>query len=283
MNFIKNIFDHPKTSAAGLLIAVASVAGVLSQQGVSLGKVGTGTVVSLAGAVATALLGLLAKDPDAATSPSVATNGSASRQAKLGAWMFIALLIPLPWMQGCTAAGVAQNIVNWTPALQSAVATVDSTAALLAPADAPIFAAATIGFDAASNLLVAQARAYLANPSASVLAQLQNQIVTFQQQVNTALLHAARIVDQKSQQHALAAIQGVGTIVVAILSLVQSISSKAQVAQMAAASSVKLAAIEPYLDESRSAQIVAAHYGEPAQLARAQIAQVTQEEIDAGF
>ncbi len=283
MNFIKNIFDHPKTSAAGLLIAVASVAGVLSQQGVSLGKVGTGTVVSLAGAVATALLGLLAKDPDAATSPSVATNGSASRQAKLGAWMFIALLIPLPWMQGCTAAGVAQNIVNWTPALQSAVATVDSTAALLAPADAPIFAAATIGFDAASNLLVAQARAYLANPSASVLAQLQNQIVTFQQQVNTALLHAARIVDQKSQQHALAAIQGVGTIVVAILSLVQSISSKAQVAQMAAASSVKLAAAEPYFNESHSAEIVAAHYGEPIQLARMQVAQATQAEIIAGF
>ena len=203
--------------------------------------------------------------------------------AKLGAWMFIALLIPLPWMQGCTAAGVAQNIVNWTPALQSAVATVDSTAALLAPADAPIFAAATIGFDVASNLLVAQARAYLANPSASTLGKLQSQIVTFQQQVNTALLQAARIVDQKSQQHALAAIQGVGTIVVAILSLVQSISSKAQLAQMAASSGVKLATIAPYLNESRAAEIVAAHYGEPIQLARAQVAQVTQAEMTAGF
>ncbi len=282
MNF-KNIWNHPKTSAAGLLIAVASVAGVLSQQGVSLGKVGTGTVVSLASALATALLGLLAKDPGAATSQSAATNGSASPQAKLGAWMFIALLIPLPWMQGCTAAGVAQNIVNWTPALQSAVATVDSTAALLAPADAPIFAAATIGFDVASNLLVAQAKAYLANPSGSTLAKLQNQIVTFQQQVNTALLQAAKIVDQKSQQHALAAIQEVGTIVVAILSLVQSISTKAQLAQMAAGSSVKLAAVAPYLNESQSAEIVAAHYGEPIQLARAQVAQVTQEAMTAGF
>ncbi len=275
MNF-KNIFDHPKTSAAGLLIAVASVAGVLSQQGVSLGKVGTGTVVSLASALATALLGLLAKDPESGGSQQGGT-------AKLGAWMFIALLIPLPWMQGCTAAGVAQNIVNWTPALQSAVATVDSTAALLAPADAPIFAAATIGFDVASNLLVAQARAYLANPSASTLGKLQSQIVTFQQQVNTALLQAARIVDQKSQQHALAAIQGVGTIVVAILSLVQSISSKAQLAQMAASSGVKLATIAPYLNESRAAEIVAAHYGEPIQLARAQVAQVTQAEMTAGF
>jgi hypothetical protein len=272
MNFT-NIWNHPKTSAAGLLIAVASVAGVLSQQGVSLGKVGTGTVVSLASALATALLGLMAKDPDAA-SQSAAAGGSARQQAKLGAWMLIALMIPLPWMQGCTAAGVAENIVNWTPSLESAVATVDSTAALLAPADAPIFTAATIGFDAASNLLVAQAKAYLANPSASVLAQLQNQIVTLQQQVNTGLLQAAKIVDQKSQQHALAAIQGVGTIVVAILALVQSISSKAQVAQMAASSGVKLAAVEPYLNESRAAEIVAAHYGEPVAVARVQVAQV---------
>jgi hypothetical protein len=278
MNF-KNIWNHPKTSAAGLLIAVASVAGVLSQQGVSLGKVGTGTVVSLASALATALLGLMAKDPETGTEgprEQVST-------AKLGAWMLIALLIPLPWMQGCTAAGVAENIVNWTPSLQSAVATVDSTAALLAPADAPIFTAATIGFDAASNLLVAQAKAYLANPSASVLAQLQNQIVTLQQQVNTALLQAARIVDQKSQQHALAAIQGVGTIVVAILALVQSISSKAQVAQMAAESGVKLAAVEPYLNEGRAAEIVAAHYSEPVEVARVQVAQVAQAEMSAGF
>ncbi len=282
MNF-KNIWNHPKTSAAGLLIAVASVAGVLSQQGISLGKVGTGTVVSLASALATALLGLMAKDPEAPSQPAGNSTGQQNSTAKLGVWMLVALLIPLPWMQGCTAAGVAQNIVNWTPALQSAVATVDSTAALLAPADAPIFAAATIGFDAASNLLVAQAKAYLANPSAGALGKLQNQIVTFQQQVNAALLQAARIIDQKSQQHALAAIQGVGTVVLAILSLVESISSKVQLAQMSAQSQVKLAAVEPYLDESRSAQIVAAHYGEPLSVAHAQVAQAMQQEFNAGF
>jgi len=287
MSFLTNIWNQPRTSAAGLLIAVASIAGVLSQQGVTLGKAGTGTVVTLASALATALLGLLAKDPEAASEQvsgaASQRSGASSGSAKLGAWMLIALMIPLPWMQGCTAAGVAENIVNWTPSLESAVATVDSTAALLAPADAPIFTAATIGFDAASNLLVAQAKAYLANPSASVLAQLQNQIVTLQQQVNTGLLQAAKIVDQKSQQHALAAIQGVGTIVVAILALVQSISSKAQVAQMAASSGVKLAAVEPYLNESRAAEIVAAHYGEPVAVARVQVAQVQQAETSAGF
>ena len=280
MNFITNIWNHPKTSAAGLLIAVASIAGVLSQQGITLGKAGTGTVVSLVTALATALLGLLAKDPEAA---SQQVSKPASQQARLGAWMLIALLIPLPWMQGCTATGVAQDIVNWTPALQSAVATVDSTAALLAPADAPVFAAATAGFDTASNLLVAQAKAYLANPSAGILAQLQTQIVTLQQQVNAALLQAARIVDSSSQQHALAAIQAVGTIVSSILALIASVSSKAAVAHMAAQTGVKLSMVRPYLNDARAAEIVAVHYGKPVELARMQVAQAEQAEINAGF
>lgn len=281
MNFISNIWKHPKTSAAGLLIAVASVAGVLSQQGVTLGKAGSGTVVSLAGALATALLGLMAKDPGSPASQQV--SGSASQQAKLGAWMLIALLVPLPWMQGCSGASVAQDIVNWTPSLQSAVATVDSTAALLAPADAPAFSAATAGFDAASNLLVAQAKAYLASPSATALAKLQTEIVTLQQQVNTALLQSVRIVDTASQKHAVAAIQAVGTIVNAILALVQQISSKAAVSQMASQAGVKLAMVRPYLDNSRAASIVAAHYDEPVAVAQVQVAQAERAEMNAGF
>jgi len=280
MNPISNIWNQPKTSAAGLLIAIVTVAGVLSQQGVSLGKAGTGTVVSLIGAVATALLGLLAKDPETA---SQQVSGSVGQQAKLGAWAMIALLLPLPWMQGCSEKGIAQDIVNWTPALQSAVATVDSTAALLAPADAPIFAAATAGFDAATNLLVAQAKAYLANPTAGVLGQLQTLVVTLQQQVDSALLQAARIIDAASQQHALAAIQNVATIVSAILALVQSISSKAAVARMASESGIKLAAVEPYLNPSLSAQMVAAHYGERVEMARVQLAQAERAQIQAGF
>jgi hypothetical protein len=279
MSLLTNIWNQPKTSAAGLLIAVASIAGVLSQQGVTLGKAGTGTVVSLASALATALLGLLAKDPEAGTEGP----GYQGTNARLGAWMLIALLIPLPWMQGCSAVSVAQDIVNWTPALQSAVATVDTTASLLAPADAPIFTAATAGFDAASNLMVAQAKAYLANPSAGALQLLQSQVVTFQQQVSGALLQAARIVDPNSQTHALAAVQAVATIVSTILALVASISSKAAVANMSAQTGIKLAMVRPYLNDTRAAELVAAHYNEPLSQARAQVAQVEQTEIDAGF
>ncbi len=280
MNPISNIWNHPKTSAAGLLIAAITIAGVLSQQGVTLGKAGTGTVVSLVGAVATALLGLLARDPGAASQQG---SGAASQQAKLGAWMLIALLIPLPWIQGCTGTSVAQNIVNWTPSLQSAVATVNSTAALLNPAAASVFTAATADFDAASALLVTQAKAYLADPSASTLAELQNQVVTLEQQVNSALLTTAKIVNPASQQHALAVIQAVGTIVNAILALVESVSSKAQVARMAAESGIKLAVVLPYMNSSRAAQIVAAHYGEPVEMAEMQVARAERNEVVAGF
>ncbi|MGD0731120.1 MAG: hypothetical protein ABR956_07635 [Terracidiphilus sp.] len=276
MNSISNIWNHPKTSAAGLLIAIITVGGVLAQQGITLGKAGTGTVVALVSALATALLGLLAKDPGGAST-------SASSTAKLGVWALIALLLPLPFAAGCSGTTVAQDIVNWTPALEGAVATIDSTGALLAPADAPIFAAATAGFDAASDLLVAQAKAYLANPSTGVLAQLQSQIVTFQQQVNAAVLQAAKIVDSASQKHALAAIEGVGTIVSAILALVQSVSSKAAVAQMAAQSNIKLAQVRPYLDGDEAVRIVAAHYGEPVELARVQVERAEREEVLAGF
>jgi hypothetical protein len=279
MNFISNIWNHPKTSTAGLLIGIISIAGVLSQQGITLGSAGTGTVVALMSGIATALLGLLAKDPEAASQ----RTGGANTGAKLGAWALIALLLPLPFVSGCSEKSVAQDIVNWTPALQSAVATVDSTAALLAPGDAPIFAAATVGFDAASNVLAAQAKAYLANPSVSVLAQLQNQIVIFQQQVNAALLQSARMMNSASHAHALAAIQGVGTIVSALLALVQSVSSNVAVAQMASQSTIKLAEVRSYMNEGNAAEIVAGHYGESVGLARVQVAQAERSEVQAGF
>jgi hypothetical protein len=65
-----NALEHPRTSAAGVLIAIASITGVLSQQGITLGKAGTGSVVTLVTAMASALLGLLARDPGAEPVPA---------------------------------------------------------------------------------------------------------------------------------------------------------------------------------------------------------------------
>src|SRR5258708_10652791 len=41
---LANIWNHPRTTAAGLLIGVASIGSVLAQQGITLGKAGTGSV-----------------------------------------------------------------------------------------------------------------------------------------------------------------------------------------------------------------------------------------------
>ena len=279
MNPISNIWNHPRTSAAGLLIAIVTVASVLSQQGITLGAAGSGTVITLVSAMATALLGLLARDP----ANSANNANSAGSTAKLGVWALIALLLPAPFLGGCSGTAVARDIVNWTPTLESAVATVDSTAALLAPADAPVFAAATAGFDAASKLLVNQAKAYLANPTAGVLAELQSQVAAFQQQVNAALLSAAKIANPASQQHVLSAINSVGAVVTAMLALVTSISSKAAVAQMAFHSTIKLATVRPWLDEDKAAVMVAGHYGEPVEQARIRVASLELGAARAGF
>jgi hypothetical protein len=106
MNSISNIWNHPKTSAAGLLIAVVTIASALTQQGITLGAAGNGTVVTLISGLATALLGLLARDP---ASSGVNTN-SANSTVKLGVWALISLLLPLPFMSGCSARTVAQEM-----------------------------------------------------------------------------------------------------------------------------------------------------------------------------
>jgi len=281
MEFLRNVWEHPRTSAAGLLIAVVTVAGVLFEQGITLGSAGTGTVVSLAGAIAAALRGLLAEDPGGMVGGQV--SKPAGTQAKLGAWALIALLMPLNFLGGCSGATVARNILDWTPALQSAVASVDSAGAVLSPGDAPLFAAATAGFDAAAELLVTQAKAYLVNPSAGTLAQMQVQVVVLRQQVNTAMLGAARIVNPASQQHALAAIQAVGTVVTVMLAMVQSVSSKAAVAQMASAATVKISDVLALVDQRSAAEMVAMHYGEPVVPAQVQMARLERLEISAGF
>ncbi len=214
-----------------------------------------------AGAVVAAAAGALLK----------ADSGKGADPGKLAvsALVMLTLAGTLPTV-GCTASGVAQDIVNWTPTLQSAIATVDTTARILLPADAPIFAAATVGFDAGSNIVVALAKSYLANPNASVLVQLQAAIVTLQQQVNAGVLQAAHIVDPNSQRLALAALNGVATIVNTMLGLVQQIGGKS-LAALAPPAPVKVAMVAPYLDRDKSARVLAAHYGESVSVAYAQM------------
>ena len=74
-------------------------------------------------------------------------------------------LVLMGSMIGCSqqdGTRIAQQIVTWTPALNNAVTTIGLTAALPAPGEGAVFAAATAGFSAASSLVVQYAKAYLA-------------------------------------------------------------------------------------------------------------------------
>lgn len=135
MDWIQNLWQHPKTSVAGLLIATATVAGVLSQQGVTLGTAGTGTVVELIAALATALLGLLAKDP------GTGERASKANAAKLGTGLIVAALIPALTLGGCTissnqlrndAAALASALTSLSAAMSSSDATTSARLELAA-------------------------------------------------------------------------------------------------------------------------------------------------------
>ena len=69
LTFLNNIIAHPATSIAGILSATTTLCGFLAQQGIMGPHVGSGTAtaVTFAGALATVLLGLFAKDPNAQT------------------------------------------------------------------------------------------------------------------------------------------------------------------------------------------------------------------------
>jgi hypothetical protein len=198
--------------------------------------------VFLVGAV-TAVIHLYQTPPAASSS---ASNGA----QKVGVLALCALILSFS-MVGCSQqAGVtiAQDIDNWTPALVTAVNTITATGAMLDPVASPIFSVATAGFDAAATLVKQYADAYLKNPSASVLVNLQTAVMTLQQSANQALLQAAGIKDASSQKLALSAINGVATIVAVLLGLVQTISSKAELRTMRDAAGIKYAAVRRLMD-----------------------------------
>lgn len=122
---LDHVLTHWKTSLGGVLIAVLTVTGVLSQQGITLGHAGAGTVVALIGGIATALLGLLAQDPR----PAQTTERPGPQKA--AALLMCALLVPaLMPATGCTISQ-AQLIADGN-ALSAALT---STAKVMAATD----------------------------------------------------------------------------------------------------------------------------------------------------
>jgi hypothetical protein len=52
---------------------------------------------------------------------------------------------------------------------------------------------------------------------------------------------------------------------------------------MAAGSTIKISAVRSYMDGAAAAEIVAAHYGEPVEVARVQVERAEDSAIQAGF
>jgi len=103
--------ESPKTSIAGLLIAVVTVAGVLSQQGSTWDR-RYGHSGFAGERAASALLGLLAKDR-----LRCFIGREHGQTGRVGADCAAAWVAICERLLGAT---VAQDIVNWTPSLESA-------------------------------------------------------------------------------------------------------------------------------------------------------------------
>jgi hypothetical protein len=158
---------------------------------------------------------------------------------KLGAYALslLTLAATLPVVAGCNqqkATQVAQTIVNWQPAVDSAVQTTLGILETLTPdpAVAAIEKLVANGGQAFGVAIRNAAQAYIANPSSSTLTSLQTIIASFQQSVSQSLLQAVKIVDPVSQQKVLNGVNGIATIATTLLALVQSISSSAQLKAM---------------------------------------------------
>ena len=202
-------------------------------------------------------------------------------QSKLGAWALIAvLMLGIVPTVGCSGQSVAQQIVGWTPFIDSAVSTLGTLAAQLAPPDALLIQAGVTAITTGQDLLDKQARAYLANPTASVLAQLQAQAVTFQQNLNAAVLTALKITNSDSQKRIIAQIQVVLTGATAVLALLQTIKGSTLTIQ---AGAVTTSQVLPYFDEQRSVDIVAQHEGVPEFVAALQVRQAERSLQAAGL
>jgi hypothetical protein len=251
-----NIWLHPKTTIAGLLIGIVTVPPIL--QAVDWKHLSAAVVIGLAGALATALLGLFSQDPN--TAQKTKTDLASIPGNRIGVLMLISVLLmgTLP-VTGCSATGVAQDIVNWTPTIVSTANTVGAVVASLDPPDALLVGAGVAGFDAAANLLAGQAQAYLKNPSLPLLQQLQVQVLAFQQQVTNSLLQAGRIVNPQSQQKVLAALQGLATGITAVIALISTI--KGNTVSPASVTAVHMAQLDRLMNQDLSAHIVAVHYG----------------------
>lgn len=156
-----------------------------------------------------------------------------------------------------TATAVISKVYAYLPSVQNAADTVAATVEMLAPPDAALIQIGDTAFDALAVTLQALCKSYLANPSASVLAQIQTAINTLNSTVNTAILNATGIKDAESQKLALAALKGLLTVSSVLLAFVAPTETTAQLWELRQTHTIHLAKMRPYMDEQELARVAA--------------------------
>jgi poly-gamma-glutamate capsule biosynthesis protein CapA/YwtB (metallophosphatase superfamily) len=178
----------------------------------------------------------------------------------------IVLCCAMVALTGCTPAQKQTTLQVITavnarlPEVTAAADTVAATIAALAPADAALIAVCDTGFDTVAKTLQALTASYIANPSASTLAQIQAAINTLESTLNTATLNVVGIKDAASQKLALAALKGLLTVVTVVFAMIAPTESVAQLEALRETNTIHLARLRPYLDE-RELQQAAAESG----------------------
>ncbi len=178
---------------------------------------------------------------------------SRTRQSAL-AILLVASLFSVT-LTGCTdqqkqtTVQVVTNINAQIPAVIAGADTVAATLTAILPADALIIGVSSTAFDTAAKLVQSLTTAYLANPNADTLTQLQTAVATLEASVNTATLNAVKITNPTSQALALAALKGLLTVVSIVFGMIQATMTKAQVSALAATNMIHLALMRKYMDE----------------------------------
>jgi len=158
---------------------------------------------------------------------------------------------------GCTpqqqanAKTAIAAIDQYEPELAVAVDTLSSTVAVFLPSDAALITAAQATFDATAAELKTLCDAYVATPNAGTLASIQSALTTLLNTNANQFLAAAHISNPQSVAAAKLAIGAVRTILLLMQGQLQTVQTPAQNAAAAAATTLKVSEVLPYLDRHR--------------------------------
>ncbi len=272
MNWLSNIWNHPKTTLAGLLVGIGTIAGVLSQQGITLGHAGTGTVVTLISGIAAALLGLVAQYPGGGGATGPLLTGK-----MLGLILLGPVLIGSLTLTACTGSQVNQVVSEINAYLPTVVAIVNDALQIAAAVGTnPSASAAAVNPTVVNALTVVEAdlknleplvATYLAKASgsstkATAWSNIQAIVDTAAADADN-LLELASVKNANSNAQAVVVISSLDAAVHILDGFVSSAQPVSAVQKKLAARTVKLSTLMKQWTPADRENVVA-HLGAPA-------------------